>query len=178
MLSKMKITAVVGIIGLVLAVGAYKNLSAQTRENSPQNPNPYASSPRDSYYQEDNTPLINGAPNNPNRPPLDARDMRDLRDPRDTRDLRDVQDPRSSRGFSPTDRDATNSQRAKANTDSFTQILNGNFRVMLDAGMGLTPIDQVIRMEFHEQYVMIFDFRSSGRLVPMSQIRQLTWEPI
>ena len=200
MLSKMKITAVVGIIGLVLAVGAYKNLSAQTRETYPENPNPYASSPRDSYYQENNTPLIEALPNTPNtgRPPLDNRDVRDsrnvqdprdlrdmrdprdLRDPRDVRDIRDVQDPRSSQGFSPVapiGRD-TNSRPVKANNDSFTQILNGNFRVTLDTGMGLLPIDQVIRMEFHEQYVMIFDFRNSGRLVPVSQIRQLTWEPI
>jgi hypothetical protein len=61
---------------------------------------------------------------------------------------------------------------------TLSQVLTRNFRVSLDVGSGASRLDQIRRIEFHEQYVVMIDYAGAGRVVPVSQIKQLTWEPI
>ncbi len=60
---------------------------------------------------------------------------------------------------------------------ALSQVLVGNYRVFGDI-FGNMPVDQIRRIEFHEQYVILIDYTGAGRVVPISQFKQIRWEPI
>lgn len=63
-----------------------------------------------------------------------------------------------------------------------TRVLEGNYRVTLDFVLAdkVTKSDrmeQVRRIEFHPDYVIIFDANDVGRMIPVHSIGQLRWDP-
>jgi hypothetical protein len=61
---------------------------------------------------------------------------------------------------------------------TLSQVLIGNYRVF---GVDISangPLDQVRRIELHEQYVVLIDYTGAGRVIPISQIKHLRWERI
>lgn len=67
---------------------------------------------------------------------------------------------------------------ASLNDKNPTQVLIGNYRVMLDSGSGEVQFDQIRRIELHEQYVVLFGYTGNGRFVPAGTIKNMTWQPI
>ncbi len=58
-----------------------------------------------------------------------------------------------------------------------TQVLDGRFRVDLTFADSSVRVDEVRRIEFHENYFVLFTLNQSGRIVPLNGLVKLHWEP-
>ena len=68
-------------------------------------------------------------------------------------------------------------QRQAATVDRTpTQVLEGSYRVSVDLGAGESRLDRILRIEFHQEYVILIDVNDSGRVVPVQAIKQLTFD--
>lgn len=62
-----------------------------------------------------------------------------------------------------------------------TYVLEGNFRVHYDCAFPdntkkKDKEEQVKKIEFHPQYIVLFGQTGSGRVIPVHAIKELTWE--
>ena len=76
---------------------------------------------------------------------------------------------------------ADSSPTVAASGQSLTMSLEGNYRVYYDcAFMDKTKKkdkeEQVRRIEFHPEYIVLFGQTGSGRVIPVHAIKELTWE--
>lgn len=60
-------------------------------------------------------------------------------------------------------------------------VLEGNFRVYYDCAFidktkKKDQEEQVNRIEFHPEYIVLFGQTGSGRVIPVHAIKELTWE--
>lgn len=63
-----------------------------------------------------------------------------------------------------------------------TWVLEGNYRVTTDCLFAdkttkSEKVEQVKRIEFHPEYIVIMDQNNAGRVVPVHAVKQLKWEP-
>lgn len=73
-------------------------------------------------------------------------------------------------------------QPASGGGNGLTWVLEGNYRVTTDCLFGdkttkSEKVEQVKRIEFHPEYIVIMDQNDAGRVVPVHAIKQLKWEP-
>lgn len=64
-----------------------------------------------------------------------------------------------------------------ADANGLTRAIEGNFRVFYrveDVGDG--EMRNVRRIEFHEEYFVLFTFEQQGRIVPLDGLVHLRWE--
>ena len=74
-----------------------------------------------------------------------------------------------------------NEPTTSADTQVEVTTLSGNFTVYCDlvtsdTGGQTGKIDDVSKIEFHEQYVIVVSRNGAGKLVPVSQIKVLRWD--
>ena len=79
---------------------------------------------------------------------------------------------------------STNDVRAQVSIPKMpampTYVLEGNFRVHYDCAFAddttkMHTEEQVKKIEFHPQYIVLFGQTSKGRVVPVHAIKELTW---
>jgi hypothetical protein len=73
-------------------------------------------------------------------------------------------------------------QMAGAPGKTLTWVLEGNYRVnyeclFADKATTSERVEQVKRVEFHPEYIVIMDQNGAGRVVPVHALKQLKWEP-
>lgn len=78
------------------------------------------------------------------------------------------------------DRAASDSPDAKAATP--TRVIEGAYHVTVDfvspdRGTKSDRIEQVKRIEFNPEYIVIFEQNDAGRVIPVHSIGQLRWDP-
>ena len=65
---------------------------------------------------------------------------------------------------------------------AMTMVLEGNYRVhyncaFMDKTKKSDQEEQVHRIEFHPEYIVLIGQTGSGRVIPVHAIKELTWEP-
>ena len=63
-----------------------------------------------------------------------------------------------------------------------TMVLEGNYRVhydcaFIDKTAKKDKQEQVERIEFHPEYIVLIGQTGSGRVIPVHAIKELIWEP-
>jgi len=63
-----------------------------------------------------------------------------------------------------------------------TMVVEGNFRVHYDCAFQdntkkKDKEEQVKKIEFHPQYIVLFGQTGSGRVIPIHALKELTWQP-
>lgn len=77
---------------------------------------------------------------------------------------------------------ATTAQTANGPAKGLTWVIEGNYRVSYDCVFAdkttkSNKVEQVKRIEFHPEYIVIVDQNDSGRVVPVHSLKQLEWNP-
>ncbi len=70
---------------------------------------------------------------------------------------------------------------ANGQSQPLTMSLEGNYRVsydcvFMDKAEKKAQEEQVRRIEFHPEYIVLFGQTGSGRVIPVHAIKELTWE--
>jgi hypothetical protein len=78
--------------------------------------------------------------------------------------------------------ETTTAQTANGSGKVLTWVVEGNYRVAFDCAFPdkttkSDKVEQVKRIEFHPEYIVIVDQNDSGRVVPVHSLKQLKWEP-
>ncbi len=76
----------------------------------------------------------------------------------------------------------TTAQTPNGSAKPLTWVVEGNYRVSFDCAFAdkttkSDKIEQVKRIEFHPEYIVIVDQNDSGRVVPVHSLKQLKWDP-
>jgi hypothetical protein len=76
----------------------------------------------------------------------------------------------------------TTAQTAATPGKALNWVLEGNYRVTMDCVFAdkttkSDRVEQVKRIEFHPEYIVVIDQTDAGRVVPVHALKQLKWEP-
>ncbi|MBN1491034.1 MAG: hypothetical protein JXA69_14060, partial [Phycisphaerae bacterium] len=74
-----------------------------------------------------------------------------------------------------------NSEAADGTPKMMTFVIEGNFRVhydctFMDKTKKTDKEEQVQKIEFHPEYIVLFGQTHNGRVIPVHAIKELTWE--
>ncbi|HOA75590.1 MAG TPA: hypothetical protein PL151_19115 [Phycisphaerae bacterium] len=79
-------------------------------------------------------------------------------------------------------RTPTTAQAPAAPGQALSRVVEGNYRVTFicvfaDQTTKSEKVEQVRRIEFHPEYIVVIDHTDAGRVVPVHALAQFQWEP-